>query len=46
MFIYILRLQQNKYYIGKSINPAIQLNTHFTNKGLSWTKKISTIRNY
>ena len=39
LFVYILKLQKNKYYVGKSINPINRLNNHFNNKGSAWTKK-------
>ena len=38
VFIYILKLQEEKYYIGKTSNPEFRLNTHFNNNGSEWTK--------
>lgn len=37
--IYILKLEQGKYYIGKTNNPRFRLQTHFNSKGSLWTKK-------
>ena len=38
VFIYILKLQEDKYYIGKTSNPEFRLNSHFNNNGSEWTK--------
>ena len=38
LFIYVLQLQNNKYYIGKTLNPHFRFETHFTNNGSEWTK--------
>ena len=35
--IYILQLENNKYYIGKTNNPSFRINDHFTGKGSAWT---------
>jgi len=37
--IYILKLESNKYYIGKSNNPNYRISNHFNSKGSYWTKK-------
>ena len=37
--IYILLLEENKYYIGKTTHPEIRLNSHFNHNGSSWTIK-------
>jgi len=37
--IYILQLEDNKYYIGKTTQPEIRLESHFNSNGSSWTKK-------
>jgi hypothetical protein len=37
--IYILRLIQNNFYIGKSNNPLKRIEQHMTGKGSVWTKK-------
>jgi len=44
MFIYILELEQNKYYIGKTTNIAFRLKDHFESNGAAWTKKYKPIR--
>jgi hypothetical protein len=38
VFIYILQLQQGKYYIGKSDNPILRLDDHFHSSGSAWTR--------
>jgi predicted GIY-YIG superfamily endonuclease len=39
VFIYVLKLQHNKYYVGKTTNPSYRLDDHFTEGGSMWTKK-------
>ena len=38
LYIYVLQLQNDKYYVGKTINPHSRIETHFTNNGSEWTK--------
>jgi len=38
VFIYVIELQNDKYYIGKTVNPHFRFETHFTNNGAEWTK--------
>lgn len=38
VFIYILQLISNKYYIGKTTNPTFRLDSHFNSNGSEWTK--------
>ena len=38
LFIYVIHLQNDKYYIGKTVNPHFRFETHFTNNGAEWTK--------
>lgn len=38
VYIYILKLRNNKYYIGKTQNPTFRLEDHFENNGSTWTK--------
>lgn len=38
VFIYVLRLQNDKYYVGKTTNPKFRLEGHFNNNGSEWTK--------
>jgi hypothetical protein len=44
MFIYILELEQNKYYIGKTTNISFRLDDHFTSNGAAWTRKYKPIQ--
>jgi hypothetical protein len=39
VFIYILQLEREKYYIGKTNQPSIRLDAHFSSNGSGWTKK-------
>ena len=41
--IYILKLQDNKYYVGKTNNINKRILDHFTNNGSEWTKKYEPI---
>ena len=43
MYIYILRLQRGKYYIGKSNQVKKRINEHFNSSGSGWTKKYKPI---
>lgn len=43
MYIYILKLKDNKYYIGKTNNPSKRLQDHQLHNGSSWTKKYDPI---
>lgn len=38
VFIYVLKLENDKYYVGKTSNPEFRLNRHFKNNGSNWTK--------
>ena len=46
VFIYILQLELNKYYIGKTNNPDIRLDSHFNSNGSEWTKIYKPIKVY
>ena len=46
VFIYILLLELNKYYIGKMNNPDIRLDYHFNLDGSEWTKIYKPIKVY
>lgn len=37
VYIYVIKLEQNKYYIGKTDNPNFRLQNHFDSKGSKWT---------
>jgi hypothetical protein len=38
VYIYVLKLQRNKYYVGKTNNHQFRLETHFTYQGSEWTR--------
>ena len=44
VFIYVLELTNNKYYIGKTNNPKFRMQSHFNSNGSAWTKKYKPIR--
>ena len=44
VFIYILKLQQGKYYVGKTTSPSFRLESHFNANGSAWTKKYAPIK--
>jgi hypothetical protein len=44
VFIYILQLQNGKYYVGKTSNPSFRLEQHFNADGSNWTKKYKPIK--
>jgi len=44
VFIYVLKLKDNKYYIGKTSNPSFRLENHFNQNGSAWTKKYKPIK--
>jgi hypothetical protein len=37
LYIYVLKLENDKYYVGKTNNPNIRINDHFVNNGSQWT---------
>ena len=41
--IYVLKLEKDKYYVGKTNNTFQRLNQHNTGKGAKWTKKYPPI---
>ena len=43
VFIYVLQLEQEKYYIGKTKNPNFRIEQHFRSGGAEWTKKYTPI---
>jgi hypothetical protein len=43
VYIYILKLKNNKYYVGKTSNPNFRLESHFNSNGSAWTKKYKPI---
>jgi hypothetical protein len=44
VFIYILKLQSGKYYVGKTTNPSFRLDKHFNGDGSAWTRKYPPIK--
>ena len=44
VFIYILKLNSNKYYVGKTFNPTFRLDSHFKSNGSRWTMKYKPIK--
>jgi predicted GIY-YIG superfamily endonuclease len=44
VFIYVLKCQKDKYYVGKTKNPDYRLESHFREGGSSWTKKYKPIQ--
>jgi len=42
--IYIIQLEQGKYYIGKTNNPQFRLENHFNSNGSEWTKIYKPLR--
>ena len=43
VFIYILQLQNGKYYVGKTSNPSFRLEQHFNAESSNWTQKYKPI---
>lgn len=44
LFIYVLKLNNNKYYVGKTDNPKFRLESHFNTNHSEWTKKYKPIK--
>lgn len=42
--IYILELEKNKFYVGKTHNLEERLKSHFSEEGSGWTKKYKPIK--
>jgi len=43
VFIYALKLEQGKYYIGKTNSPGFRIDQHFQSGGSTWTRKYNPI---
>lgn len=43
LFIYVLKLQEGKYYIGRTTNPNIRIDQHMDGRGSKWTTKYKPI---
>jgi len=44
VYIYVLKLEKNKYYIGKTSNPSFRIESHFNSNGSEWTKIYKPIK--
>jgi hypothetical protein len=42
--IYVLKLEQGKYYIGKTNNPQFRLENHCNGNGSAWTQKYKPLK--
>ena len=42
--IYVLELENNKYYIGKTNSLELRLDSHFNGRGCKWTTKYKPIK--
>ena len=38
VYIYVLKLEKGKYYVGKTNQPNFRIKSHFNSKGSEWTK--------
>ena len=45
IYIYILLLEESKYYIGKTNNTNLRFLDHYNNNGSEWTKLYKPISN-
>ncbi len=44
VYIYTLKLEQGKYYIGKTNNPQFRVDEHFNSNGSEWTRLYKPLR--
>ena len=44
LYIYVLKLDRNEYYVGKTSNHDFRLETHFDVGGSAWTVKYKPIK--
>lgn len=44
VYIYVLKLEKGKYYVGKTSNPNFRLKQHFNTQGSAWTRKYQPIK--
>ena len=44
VFIYVLELENKKYYVGKTTNPDFRIEQHFNSSGSQWTRKYKPIK--
>lgn len=43
VYIYVLLLENNKYYVGKTTNPEFRIEDHFCSYGSGWTSKYKPV---
>lgn len=43
-YVYVLELQENKYYVGLSANLSQRLYCHFVGEGAVWTRRFSPVK--
>jgi hypothetical protein len=44
--VYVLRLDNDKFYVGESINPKKRIKDHFYGRGTTWTKINKPLRSF
>jgi hypothetical protein len=44
VYIYAIKLEKGKYYIGKTTHPQFRLQSHFDSNGSYWTKKYKPLK--
>ena len=44
VYIYVIKLEKGKYYIGKTNNPDFRLNAHFNSNAAAWTKTYKPLK--
>lgn len=44
VFIYVIKLEKNKFYVGKTNNPEFRIKTHVNSNGSDWTRKYKPLR--
>jgi hypothetical protein len=44
VYIYVLKLENDKYYVGKTTNPTFRIETHFNENGSAWTRKYKPVK--
>ena len=44
VYIYVLKLQKHKYYVGKTTNPQVRIETHFEEGGAWFTRKYKPLQ--
>lgn len=43
MYVYVLALSSNKYYVGKTNNPLFRIQDHCNNNGSHYTQKYKPV---